>query len=227
MCTYRYLAPVANNQYNSGMERIQIEDWGEIPYEEALQAMRDYVTARLNNEREDTLILCSHPPVFTLGRKLGAAQNLVSVKDIPVIEVERGGDVTYHGPGQQVLYPILQLQEGERDLHKYLRALEESAIQTLAAFGLTGDRSGPTGVWVGGRKIASLGIAARRWVVFHGVALNVSVDLSPFFGINPCGLDPNVMTTIEGELGHPVDARQIRDIFVQEALRALHRSVTL
>jgi lipoate-protein ligase B len=225
MCTDGYLALRKNNPYNSGMQRIQIEDWGEIPYEEALQSMREYVAARLNHEREDTLILCSHPPVFTLGRKLGAAQNLVAVKDIPVVEVERGGDVTYHGPGQQVLYPILQLQEGERDLHKYLRALEESVIQTLAAFGLTGDRSGPTGVWVSGRKIASLGIAARRWVVFHGVALNVSLDLSPFFGINPCGLDPTVMTTIERELGHSVDAKQLKDIFVQEALRALQRSV--
>jgi lipoate-protein ligase B len=208
------------------MQPCKVEEWGEILYQEALEKMRAYVSLRVKDEIEDCLIFCSHPAVFTVGRRLGAVNNLVSVHEIPVVEVERGGDVTYHGPGQVVLYPILQLQEGERDLHRYLRALEEVVIQTLARFGVVGDRSGPTGVWVKEKKIASLGIAARRWVVFHGVALNVSVDLTPFFGINPCGLDPKVMTSLERELDAPVALRQVKESFLQEALLQLQREVT-
>ena len=202
----------------------KVEDWGEIAYPEALEKMREYVSQRVKGELEDRLIFCTHPAVFTVGRKLGADKNVVSVGGGLVVEVERGGDVTYHGPGQVVVYPIIELREGERDLHHYLRALEEVIIQTLAHFNILGDRSGPTGVWVGGKKIASLGIAARRWVVFHGVALNVSVDLSPFFGINPCGLDPKVMTSVERELGEPVELARVKEIVLEEALRLLRRS---
>jgi lipoyl(octanoyl) transferase len=208
------------------MQPCKVEDWGEILYQEALEKMRGYVSLRVKDEIEDRLILCSHPAVFTIGRRLDADKNLVSVKETPVVEVERGGDVTYHGPGQVVLYPVLQLQEGARDLHKYLRGLEEVVIQTLGHFGIEGDRSGPTGVWVGDKKIASLGIAARRWVVFHGVALNVNLDLSPFFGINPCGLDPKAMTSMEKELGAPVELVRVKELFLQEALWQLQRSTT-
>ena len=205
------------------MQPCKVEDWGEILYQEALEKMRGYVSQRVKDELEDRLIFCSHPAVFTVGRKLGAVNNLLSVQETPVVEVERGGDVTYHGPGQVVLYPILQLQEGERDLHKYLRALEEVVIQALAHFGIVGDRSGPTGVWVKDKKIASLGIAARRWVVFHGVALNVNLDLSPFYGINPCGLDPKVMTSLERELGEAIELSQVKEVVLREAQRQLQR----
>jgi lipoyl(octanoyl) transferase len=207
------------------MNRALIEHWGEIQYTTALERMREYVAARLQHEREDTFVICSHPAVFTVGRKLNSAQHLISVGGIPVVEVERGGDVTYHGPGQLVLYPILLLEEGERDLHKYLRALEEIIIQTLAVFGLSGDRSGPTGVWIDGRKIASLGIAARRWVVFHGVALNVNLDLAPFFGVKPCGLDPSVMTTMESELKTPVDISSVERELLRLAPLLLQREI--
>jgi lipoyl(octanoyl) transferase len=208
------------------MYPCKIEDWGEIPYQDALEKMRGYVSQRINDTIEDRFIFCSHPSVFTVGRKLGASENLVSVNEIPIVEVERGGDVTYHGPGQLVLYPILALREGERDLHKYLRTLEEIIIQTLASFGIVGDRSGPTGVWVKrSKKIASLGIAARRWVVFHGVALNINIDLAPFFGINPCGLDPMVMTSLEKELGRSIQASEVKEIVLQAALQQLRRSL--
>lgn len=144
--------------------------------------------------------------MVTLGRKQTAPANVLA-RDMPVVEIERGGDVTYHGPGQLVGYPILQLDGDERDLHAYLRNLEEALIRACAELGLrAGRREGLTGVWIdGARKIASLGIAVRKWVTYHGFALNVSTDLSRFTAINPCGLDAAVMTSLEKELGRRVD----------------------
>lgn len=208
------------------MHPSRVEDWGEVPYPEALERMRGYVGRRIKEEIEDRLVLCSHPPVFTVGRRLGAEKHILEAKEIPVVEVERGGDVTYHGPGQLVVYPIFLLREGERDLHRHLRNVEELVIQTLQVFSLEGDRSGPTGVWVKGKKIASIGIAARRWVVFHGVALNVSVDLSTFFQIEPCGLDPKMMTSMEQELGQPVELSLVKEALLTCTEKIFGRSLT-
>lgn len=145
----------------------------------------------------DTLLVVTHPPVITLGRKRGAAANVLEPGDIPVVQVERGGDATYHGPGQVVLYPILRLEGAERDLHRVLRDLEETVIRALAGLGLVAGREpGLTGVWARGRKLASIGIAVRNWVTYHGVALNVAPDPG-FESIRACGLDSALMASVE------------------------------
>jgi lipoyl(octanoyl) transferase len=159
--------------------------------------MQALLAARIDGEIPDSLLLCEHEPVFTLGRSRNAAANLLDPGAAPVVEVERGGDVTFHGPGQLVGYPILALPPGRRDLHAYLRGLEEVLIEVLARLGITGARDPRnTGVWVEGRKIAAIGIAARKWVTWHGFALNVSVDLTWFQRMNPCGLDASLVTRL-------------------------------
>src|SRR5262249_53704909 len=141
------------------------------------------VESRQKDESPDTLVLVEHPHVFTLGRSRAAHDNVLAPGDVEVVEIERGGDVTYHGPGQIVAYPIVRLDGAERDLHKFLRNLEQAVIVTCARFGLHADREpGKTGVWTGPpgarRKLCSIGIACRKWVTFHGLALNVTTDLS-------------------------------------------------
>ena len=161
---------------------------------------------RAGDAGTDTLLLVEHPHVFTLGRRREAEANVLVPGDVEVIGIERGGDVTYHGPGQIVAYPIVLLGDGERDLHRYLRNLEEAVIATCARFGLAADREpGKTGVWCGPaerrKKLCSMGIACRKWVTFHGLALNVTSDLGYFRRINPCGFESSVMTSMAEELG--------------------------
>jgi lipoyl(octanoyl) transferase len=156
-----------------------------------------------------------HPDVITLGRSAAPA-NVLDAGEIPVFAIERGGDVTYHGPGQLVAYPIFLLRDDERDLHQFLRGLEEAVIRTLADFRIEGTRrAGRTGVWTAQetapRKLASIGIAVRKWVTMHGLALNVNTDLSRFAAINPCGFDAGVMTSMARELGCPVDQEAVRE----------------
>jgi lipoate-protein ligase B len=174
---------------------LDVRRLGRVPYQEAYALQQDLVARRLAGTWGDTLLLCEHDPVVTLGR--GTPRASVPELDVPVVEVERGGEATYHGPGQLVGYPILQLAEGARDLHAYLRNLEEVLIRTLAEVGITGSRRpGLTGVWVDERKIGSIGIAVRRWVTWHGFALNLNTDLDAFRAFRPCGLDPAVMTRV-------------------------------
>jgi lipoate-protein ligase B len=152
------------------------------------------------------LILLEHDPVITAGVRSSTGNVLVSKEilqreGVELVETDRGGDVTYHGPGQIVGYPIVRLREVTNDLHSYLRGLEESIILALARFGLVGERNGPAGVWVGGKKICSIGVAVRKWVTYHGFALNVNPDMSHFSLINPCGLDVSNMTNMAALLG--------------------------
>jgi lipoyl(octanoyl) transferase len=172
------------------------------------------VAARQADTVPDTLLLVEHPDVITLGRS-AKASNLLAPGTIPVIAVERGGDVTYHGPGQLVAYPIFLLREDERDLHRFLRNLEEAIIRTALDFGLPARRrAGKTGVWTddspGARKLASIGVAVRKWVTMHGLALNVSTDLSRFSAINPCGFDATVMTSMEREAGRSLTLATVK-----------------
>jgi lipoyl(octanoyl) transferase len=174
-------------------------------------------------------VLVEHPHVITVGRTRGALAHILGAGDVEVVEVERGGDVTYHGPGQLVAYPILQLVEGERDLHRFLRNLEEAMIRTLARWEIAASReAGKTGVWVGGgaRKIASIGIACRKWVTFHGLALNVSTDLAYFARIQPCGFDAAVMTSMEREAEAAIAITDVQGALVEELGAALGRRFT-
>src|SRR5215470_5913554 len=170
--------------------------------------------------------LVEHPHVFTLGRRREAEANVLMPGDVEVVGIERGGDVTYHGPGQIVAYPIVLLGDGERDLHRYLRNLEEAVITTCARSGLTCDREpGKTGVWLTTptgmrRKICSMGIACRKWVTFHGLALNVTTDLSYFARINPCGFQSEVMTSVGNE-GGSTDVEATKVTLAEELGRAL------
>jgi len=180
----------------------RVQDLGRLGYREAYQRQLALVDERKRGEGRDTLLLVEHPHVITVGRSREAQGNVLAAGDIEVVEIERGGDVTYHGPGQLVAYPIVLLGEGERDLHRFLRNLEEAMIRTLAEHRLAGERvAGKTGVWIGPRKIASIGIACRRWVTFHGLALNVNTELDYFHRINPCGFDAAIMTSMARELG--------------------------
>ncbi len=186
---------------------LAVDDLGVAAYRDAWARQLARVEARKAGAGDDTLMLVEHPHVITVGRTQKALANVLAAGDVEVIEIERGGDVTYHGPGQLVAYPIVLLADGERDLHRFLRNLEEAVIRTLATVGLEAGRApGATGVWLDGRdgrrrKICSMGIACRRWVTFHGLALNVTTDLGYFHRINPCGFDATVMTSIAEELG--------------------------
>ncbi len=185
------------------MSRVLDVVWlGRVPYGEALELQRrlalDRIAGRLSQDR---LLLLEHPPVVTMGRTSRAAHVLRS-DGLDVFEVERGGDVTYHGPGQLIGYPILNLTGFRQDLHWYLRTLEQALIDALATLGIGAQRrAGFTGVWTGGRKIASIGVHVKQWVTWHGFALNVSTDLQAFDRIVPCGLAGVEMTSVEREGG--------------------------
>ncbi len=183
------------------MQPWRVVDLGTRSYDEVRAMQLELVDARQRGETTDTLLLVEHPHTFTIGRNKAALANVLAAGEVPVVEIERGGDVTYHGPGQLVAYPIVLLREGpERDLHRFLRNLEEAVIQTCARFGVVADREpGKTGVWTGveqRKKLCSMGIACRKWVTFHGLALNVTTDLAYFHRINPCGFDSDVMRSL-------------------------------
>ena len=190
------------------MPQLLVSDLGSMPFGQALELQRAVARARISGAiGEDVLLLVEHPPVVTLGRSakqhhLLAPPELLAARGVQLFEVERGGDVTFHGPGQLVGYPIIDLKRHKRDLHWYLRQVEEALIRALAPFGITGERSaGQTGVWTEGRKLVSIGVHARDWVTWHGFALNVTTDLSYFDLMVPCGIAEVEMTSIERELG--------------------------
>jgi lipoyl(octanoyl) transferase len=184
-----------------------VVDLGLRGYAEALAFQRALAMARISRAVDrDVLVLCEHPPVVTLGRGTKAANllatpELLAARGVELFEVERGGDVTFHGPGQLVGYPIVDLTGHKEDLHWYLRQVEEVLIRGAAPFGVVAARNpGKTGIWVEDRKLASIGVHARQWVTWHGFALNVTTDLSYFDLMVPCGLPDVTMTSVEREL---------------------------
>jgi len=197
--------------------KLTVVDLGTMAYGAALELQRAAASARIAGVlSDDLLLLVEHPPVVTLGRgtkpgHLMASEAQLRARQVELFEVERGGDITFHGPGQLVGYPIVDLKAHRQDLHWYLRQVEESIIQAMAAVGLPCARNtGLTGVWTSGvhapdgarlRKIASIGVHARDWVTWHGFALNVTTDLSYFDLIVPCGISDVTMTTVQKELG--------------------------
>jgi len=193
---------------------LEVRRLGRTDYAETLALQESLVEARAKGEVGDVLILTEHEPVLTVGRG-GAGQDL-STHGAPVHEVERGGEATWHGPGQVVAYPILGLAEDRRDLHRYLRDLEEVVIRILAEFQLEGLRSEEgTGVWLGEHKICSVGVGVRHWVTFHGAAINVHTDLDVFSGFRPCGLDPKVMTRLSDHADLPEGNLLVEVLFVK------------
>ena len=192
------------------MNRLAVADLGRRPYAEVLELQRALCRLRIaGGLGDDILLLVEHEPVYTLGRSTRASSLPVTTNDLEasgaeVHDVERGGDVTYHGPGQLVGYPIIDLAHHRQDLHWYLRELEGAMIDALGALGVPAERrAGLTGVWTRGRKIASIGVHVKQWVTMHGFALNVTLDLAPFERIVPCGIQDVVMTSVAAELATP------------------------
>jgi lipoyl(octanoyl) transferase len=190
---------------------------GRIDYAEAHALQERLLEARIRNETPDTLLILEHDPVITLGS--GARQEHVlrgreelAARGIQVVSTGRGGDVTYHGPGQLVLYPIIDLRPGERDVRRYIWNLEEVMIRVAAAYRLAAERcSGLTGVWVSGRKLGAVGVRIRRWVTMHGLAFNVNTDLDGFDLIVPCGLRGREVTSLQRELGRALDMGEVAE----------------
>jgi lipoyl(octanoyl) transferase len=204
---------------------------GRIPYVEALALQRGFREARIAGKLDrDILLLLEHEPTVTMGRgtrptSLPLPPEELASRGLTVMEVERGGDVTWHGPGQLVGYPILDLEQHRPDLHWYLRQLEQALIGALFTMGIHAERNpGLTGVWTGGRKIASLGVHVRRWVTTHGFALNVTNDLREFGLIVPCGIQGVAMTTVARELGDSAARRLGDSALWDEVLRAVIES---
>lgn len=196
---------------------LEVIDLGVLAYEESLQVQHAMLRERIADEIPDRLLLVTHPSVITIGKSGGSPDVLVPVDElarrgIRVVGTDRGGKTTWHGPGQLVAYPVLKL--GNRDVHSHVRDLLNVVRAVLEDYGLEGElRPGSPGVWVGGRKIASIGISVRKWVTYHGVALNVSPELSDFDLIVPCGAPGQAITSIERELGRRVDLDEVKRRF--------------
>lgn len=203
---------------------MRFEDWGLIEYEASVRRQLELVDRVAAAEADECIVMCSHPPVVTLGR--GAVASDLDGWRGPLIETSRGGRATYHGPSQLVMYPILDLRRAKagippRDVHAYLRQLEIATVGGLNDLGLKGCEAKTTkvgelsltGVWVNDRKIASIGIAVRKWITYHGVAVNLFDDAQAFAGIRPCGFARDIMTNAERELGVRLDPGSCADSF--------------
>ncbi len=196
--------------------QLTVTDWGTTRYADALDRQLKTLAARIRGEIEDRLIFTEHDPVYTTGiRDEKAMANLLlsktelAARGIDFHTTRRGGDITFHGHGQVIGYPIISLRK-RMDLHAYLRDLEEVIIQAIARWGLTGHRrEGLTGVWLDKRKICAMGIGVKSWVTYHGFALNVNPDLDFFNGIVPCGITDGSVTSMEMELGKPVNRSEV------------------
>lgn len=218
--------------YKTPNKQVRFQDLGRIAYAEAWDLQKAHLQKIVaqkvaNREREipeptdNYFFYCEHPPVFTLG-KSGDEQNLLANetelarRGAEFFRIERGGDVTFHGPGQIVGYPVIDLENFMTDLHLYLRTIEQSIIDTIGRYGVTGGRvEGLTGVWVDGetenpRKIAAIGIKCSRWVAMHGFAFNVATDLSYFDMIIPCGISDKAVTSLEKEIGYAPDLEEVK-----------------
>lgn len=210
------------------MTPLEVRWLGRIAYDEALGLQRRLVEARRRGEVPDQLLLLEHPHVITLGVKVRADRSHILAEDselaargVTVHEAGRGGDVTYHGPGQLVGYPILDLAPERCDLHRYVRDLEETLIRTVARYGISAGRvAGLTGVWVGDEKVAAIGVRVSRWITSHGFALNVAPDLDYFGLIVPCGITGRGVTSMARLSGRPLTPEEVAPAVV-EAFRAV------
>ncbi len=220
-------------EYTNDATALEVRDLGLIPYAEALALQSDLVVRRRNGDIPDQLLLLQHPHIITLGTASSRSNVLADESKrrhlgIDLIDVGRGGDVTYHGPGQLVAYPILDLKPDRKDVHRYLRDLESVLVRTLDEVGIRGEPVPDlTGVWVDGRKIAAIGVrVSSGWITSHGFALNVSTDLSYFETIVPCGIRDVSITSVSQELGRPVDVTDILEIVSEAFSEIFDRSIS-
>lgn len=237
-----------NGNYLMNLPIVKVQNLGLIDYKEAwdLQEihLKKAVDCKIENRKNDTallpeqyLLFCEHPHVYTLG-KSGAPDNLLLDQaqldqiNAQFYKINRGGDITYHGPGQLVMYPILDLEQFFTDIHKYMRFLEEAVIATLAHFGIVATRfDGLTGVWLDpetpkARKICAMGVKCSRWITMHGIALNVNPDLSYFGNIVPCGIQDKAVTSMAAELGRQIDLNEVREVLSQQMASLFNYQIT-
>ena len=199
-------------------------DLGLIDYQEAWTLQKEIFELRYKNKISDTLLLLEHPNTYTLG-KVADKKNLIGSNQyleknqISVYDIDRGGDITYHGPGQIVGYPIINLNDWQKDTHKYLRALEEVIISSCGSYNLICNRNAKhTGVWIEDRKIAAIGIKVSRWITMHGFAFNVNTKLAMFQGIVPCGITDKGVTSLEKELGAKINLSEVKALLLKKFL---------
>ena len=210
-------SPVTKKQTIPARRTLKVEDLGFAPYELVWEYQKKLHTLRRKQKIEDTLLLVEHEPVYTLGKNADENHILHQPDKVKVYHIERGGDVTYHGPGQIVGYPILDLHNYHRSVSWYMRSLEEVLIRLIDRYGLqAGRKPGLTGVWIGDKKIAALGVRLSRWVTMHGFALNVNTDLSYYRGIIPCGIFEYGVTSLEQCLGRSQDMGAVKARLIQE-----------
>jgi lipoyl(octanoyl) transferase len=213
------------------MRSCELRNLHLVTYENGMNLQQKLVELRQRNEVPDQLLLLEHPPVITLGRggdarNLLASPELLEASGVRFFETTRGGDITYHGPGQVVGYPIVHLGEGRRDVRRYVSNLEEVLIQTVAEYGITAERvEGRRGIWVGNNKIAAIGVRIAKWVTSHGFALNVNTNLEHFSLITPCGLRGTGVTSIAREVGHEVSLEDVRRILAQKFADVFDREI--
>ncbi len=211
-----------------GLTRLFRIDLGRTRYRNAWEQQKRLVDLRFKGQVADCLLLTEHEPVITMGRASSKTNLLCSPTElkergVELFEIERGGDITFHGPGQLVAYPIIDLNGRGRDLHRYLRDLESMVVATLNDLGLVaGIKHGLTGVWVDDHKLAAIGVAVSRWITYHGVALNVNTDLDYFKLINPCGITRYPVGSISSMLGKEVDFRKVADLTADNFARLFH-----
>ncbi len=205
-------------------ELIKVLRFGIVDYRNAYELQKKLLQEKIEGSNSDYLILLQHNPVITIGRSgnnknILVPESLLKSRGIELFEIERGGDVTYHGPGQITGYPILDLRNYKKDVHWYIRNLEEVIIRVLGEYGIKGKRVDKyTGVWVGNEKIAAIGVAIKRWITFHGFAFNVCPDLSHFSLINPCGITDKGVTSLEKILGYKVSVEEVEQLIISNFL---------
>ena len=212
---------------------LEVHRLGVVSYGEALELQKHLVDERKSNEIPDQLLLLEHPPVITLGVKtrndrthVVATPETLDEQGVEVFETGRGGDVTYHGPGQLIGYPIMDLRPDRCDVHRYVRDLEEVLVRVAGGFGVEAARvPGLTGVWVGNEKLAAIGVRIARWVTSHGFALNVSTNLAHFNLIVPCGIADKGVTSLERLIGRPIAMDEVADVTAEAFGAVFDRSV--
>jgi lipoate-protein ligase B len=200
---------------------LNIINLGRTRYQTVWDLQKNLVQSRADKTIPDTLLVTEHEPVLTMGRGTDRRNLLVSDDDlrargIDLHEIERGGDITFHGPGQAVLYPIIDLRERERDVRRYLRDLEQFVIEALFDFGLTASvKEGLTGIWVNDHKVGAIGVAVSKWITYHGVAINVNTDLDYFKLINPCGITEYPVGSVSQLVGREIKLAHFNELLVQ------------